>query len=84
MTNVTSNYFQQNFRVKFRFEGEGGNNFYLDDINLYNGSPSNTLVTGVEEDNTISGAIIFPNPVVDELAVDYTGLVASTLTASIV
>ena len=84
MTNVTSNYFQQNFRVKFRFEGEGGNNFYLDDINLYNGSPSNTLVTGVEEDNTISGAIIFPNPVVDELAVEYTGLVASTLTASIV
>jgi PKD repeat protein len=84
MTNVTSNYFQQNFRVKFRFEGEGGNNFYLDDINLYNGSPSNTLVTGVEEDNTISGAIIFPNPVVDELAVEYTGLVTSTLTASIV
>jgi len=84
MTNVTSNYFQQNFRVKFRFEGEGGNNFYLDDINLYNGSPSNTLVTGVEEDNTISGAIIFPNPVVDELAVEYTGLVASALNASIV
>ena len=84
MTNVTSNYFQQNFRVKFRFEGEGGNNFYLDDINLYNGSPSNTLVTGVEEDNTISGAIIFPNPVVDELAIEYNGLVTSTLTASIV
>ena len=67
MTNVTSNYFQQNFRVKFHFEGEGGNNFYLDDINLYTGAPSNTIVLELKEDQSISDLILFPNPVGDEL-----------------
>ncbi|NDB35585.1 MAG: T9SS C-terminal target domain-containing protein, partial [Flavobacteriia bacterium] len=72
MTNVTSTYFQQNFRAKWRFEGNGGNNFYLDDINLYNGAPSNEVVLGIqEEDALLNGAIVYPNPASDELNVEY-------------
>ena len=67
MINVTNNYFTENFRMKFRFEGEGGNNFYLDDINLYEGSPSDNLVIGVDELNTFNSLELFPNPTEDEL-----------------
>jgi PKD repeat protein len=71
MTNVTSNYFTDKFRVLFRFEGEGGNNIYLDDINLYNGSPSNEVVTGIAEHASISHLEMFPNPADDELNVSF-------------
>lgn len=71
MTNVTNTYFTDKFRVKFRFEGEGGNNIYLDDINLYNGSPSNEVVTGITEHSSISHLEMFPNPADDELNVSF-------------
>lgn len=72
MTNVTSTYFQQNFRAKWRFEGNGGNNFYLDDINLYNGAPSNDVVLGTESlDENVSDVVLYPNPVSSELNVEY-------------
>jgi PKD repeat protein len=83
MTNVTSNYFEQNFRVKFRFEGEGGNNFYLDDINLYGGSPSNTIVLGINKDQNLNDITLYPNPVQDELSLEYNATSASELTVSI-
>jgi hypothetical protein len=67
MINVTNNYFTEDFRMKFRFEGEGGNNFYLDDINLYEGSPSDNLVIGVDELNTFNSLELFPNPTENEL-----------------
>jgi hypothetical protein len=57
--------------VLFKFEGEGGNNIYLDDINLYNGSPSNEVVTGVVEHSSISHLEMFPNPTDDELNVSF-------------
>ena len=83
MTNVTSNYFEQNFRVKFKFEGEGGNNFYLDDINLYSGAPSNTLVLGLTE-QSIAGIVVYPNPAQDEMSVKYNALMAGAYQVSIV
>jgi len=67
MTNVTSNYFVENFRFKFEFEGQGGNNFYLDDINLYKGSPSNTVVLGIAEEGKLAEFSVYPNPTEDEL-----------------
>lgn len=84
MTNVTNNYFEQNFRVKFRFEGEGGNNFYLDDINLYGGSPSNTIVLGMNEDQTLTNVSLYPNPVQDELSINYSASLATEINVSIV
>ena len=72
VTNVTSNYFSQNFKFKFRFEGEGGNNFYLDDINLYAGSSSNEIVLGINEFNeSINDLSLYPNPTDGELNVSF-------------
>lgn len=44
-----------NVRVMFRFEGGGGNNVYLDDINI--GGP-----VGVEEFSNIGNFVVYPNP----------------------
>ena len=69
MTNVTSQYFVKDFRYKFKFENDGGNNFYLDDINIYLGGPSDVLV-GLEESYMVSNEIsLFPNPTEDVLNV---------------
>ncbi len=72
VTNVTNNYFSQDFKIKFRFEGEGGNNFYLDDINLYSGASSNEIVLGLNEFNeSINDISLYPNPTDGELNVSF-------------
>ena len=72
MTNVTSSYFTDNFRYKFEFESDGGNNFYLDDINIYEGAPSDVLVANVLENGaTIEGLSVYPNPADNELNVRF-------------
>ena len=71
MTNVTSSYWVDNFRYKFEFEGEGGNNFYLDDINIYLGSPSDNLVSNTNELNPLGSVSMYPNPVDEELTVEF-------------
>lgn len=70
MTNVTSNYFVGDFRFKFEFESDNGNNFYLDDINLYQGAPSDDIVSGIDEIE-ISNTLLFPNPTDGELNVEF-------------
>ena len=71
MTNVTSTYWVEDFRYKFKFESDGGNNFYLDNINIYAGSPSEDLVLGLNEENTISGINVYPNPADEEVNVAF-------------
>lgn len=74
MPNVTSNYFTADFRMRFRFEGEGGNNFFLDDINLYAGPSSETLVLAVGEPNgldLVNSLSVYPNPADQALTVDF-------------
>jgi PKD repeat protein len=71
MVNVTSEYWVDNFRYKFEFEGNNGNNFYLDDINIYLGSPSNDIVLGLENNGEIPELSIFPNPTEDELNIKF-------------
>ena len=61
MTNVTSSYFTSNFRMRFTFEGDAGNNFYLDNINLYEGAPSDEIIMGLD-DISIENVQIYPNP----------------------
>lgn len=70
MTNVTSNYFTGDFRFKFEFESDGGNNFYLDDINLYQGSPSDDPVLDLNE-LEISNTLLYPNPADGEINVEF-------------
>lgn len=71
MTNVTSTYWVNNFRYKFRFESDGGNNFYLDNINIYAGSPNNDLVVGLTESELVEDLSVYPNPTDNELNVKF-------------
>ena len=57
--------------MRFRFEGEGGNNFYLDDINLYEGNPSDDLVTGLYDGQQEIGLSLYPNPTESEISIDF-------------
>lgn len=59
MTNVTSSYWVSDFRYKFSFDGNGGNNIYIDNINIYPG-PISEL--GIDESEEISPISLFPNP----------------------
>jgi len=59
ITNISSSYYVSDFRFKFRFENDGGNNMYIDNINLY--PASMTHIT--EEELTYS---LYPNPANDE------------------
>ncbi len=71
MTNVTSQFWTANFRYKFRFEGKGGNNIFIDDINIYKGSPSDDILLGMEELPLIDGLSLYPNPTDGELNVSF-------------
>lgn len=71
MTNITSDYFVDNFRFKFEFEGNSGNNFFLDDINIYKGAPSNTIVLGLAEEGQINELSLYPNPSENEVNVRF-------------
>lgn len=71
MTNVTSDYWNDNFRYKFKFEGENGNNIFIDDINMYSGSPSDNIVLGLTDLGDIEQLNVFPNPTEGELNLQF-------------
>lgn len=80
MTNITDNFFTGDFRMKFNFQNSGGNNFFLDNINIYEGEPSDDLVVGNPDENTtINNVNVYPVPTSDELTVAF-GLNASEKT----
>lgn len=70
MSNVTSSYWVDNFRVKFQFEADNGNNFFLDDINIYQGDETNDPLS-VEENALINDFTVFPNPANNEANIKF-------------
>ena len=72
MTNVTSAYWTDEFRCRFELESDGGNNLYLDDINIYAGSPSDEIVGISESTFDIQALAVYPNPVDNDLNVRFT------------
>lgn len=71
LTNITSQYFTSDFRFKFNFLSDGGNNLYIDNINLYEGAPSDTIVglDAVVSDNLAMN--VYPNPADNYLFVEF-------------
>lgn len=70
LTNINASYHVSDFRLRFEFESDGGNNLYIDDINI-NGQP-----VGVDGPTSGgAGLAVFPNPAKDriELRYDHTG-----------
>lgn len=83
MTNVTSNYWVDNFRYKFEFESDGGNNLYIDDINIYTGSPSDNLIVGLEDQAELSHVTLYPNPTQGDVTVQFDAASAQQLSFEI-
>ena len=71
ITNITPPYFTGDFRFKFNFENGNGNNFFLDDINMYSGGPSEEVISSLSENNAFLNVNLFPNPTEDELNVRF-------------
>jgi PKD repeat protein len=57
LTLLNEEWFTPDFRVKFEFEGLGGNNFYLEDINIVSSS-----TVAVNELNSSIRYQLYPNP----------------------
>jgi PKD repeat protein len=55
----------ERFQAKFEFEGRGGNNFYLDDINITAEFP-----VGVQEIKPLYAIGIYPNPSRESMTLD--------------
>lgn len=69
--NSFTQFLVENFRYKFSFEANGGNNFYLDDINIYKGQESDDIVLGIEEKGMMNEITLFPNPNDGEMNVSF-------------
>lgn len=66
ISNISSLFLTDQFRFKFEFISEAGNNIYIDKINLYD--PASV---GLKESDNISFVDVFPNPVKTELNINY-------------
>jgi len=55
ITNISSSFWTSNFRFKITFTAGGGNNMYIDDINI-------DTSTDIDELSTVSEFGIYPNP----------------------
>jgi PKD repeat protein len=71
VTNINSSYWNANTRIRFSFDGSGGNNFYLDDINIYPAAPTTELFLGVNELVNTEAIRMYPNPVDEELSLEF-------------
>lgn len=65
--NITEAYMTDNFMYKFSFDGSGGNNIYIDNINIYPGAASDDLVIGIDESELFTNFHMYPNPSHGEL-----------------
>lgn len=68
VTNITASYWTSNFRMKISFVSGGGNNVYLDDINIFD--PNNNSA-GIRESDDVSLFRVFPNPANDIARVSF-------------
>jgi len=60
ITNISSSYYEADFRFKFVFESDNGNNIYIDNINMYPSSMSDLVEK--KEATTLN---VYPNPATD-------------------
>lgn len=71
ITNISPSFWVSNFRYKFKFESNDGNNLYLDNINIYNGSPSDEPILGIAQQEVEQEMNIYPNPADEEIYIDF-------------
>ncbi|HYG53028.1 MAG TPA: M43 family zinc metalloprotease, partial [Flavobacteriales bacterium] len=65
IASIPSTYFTNDFRFKFIFYSNGGNNVYIDDINL-------SYTAGITEPSALDMPLnVFPNPSSGEISLDF-------------
>ncbi|MFN3917238.1 MAG: M43 family zinc metalloprotease [Flavobacteriales bacterium] len=64
ITNITSQFYTPNFQFKIFFKSGGGNNLFIDDINL-------DVSTQLTDSELISDLIIYPNPTSNTAFVEF-------------
>ncbi|MBK9591874.1 MAG: T9SS type A sorting domain-containing protein [Crocinitomicaceae bacterium] len=64
ITNITSDYYVADFRYKIVFENDGGNNMYIDNINLYPAS-----MTGIAVLEPVTTFSLYPNPAQNSITI---------------
>lgn len=64
ITSISGNYAVEGFRFKFQFTHGGGNDLYLDDINL------NGLTVGMDDRSNSEGIRLWPNPAQDRATLE--------------
>lgn len=69
VTNITSSYWVNNLVVEFELESGGGNNVYIDNINIYSGPSNDNLVTSIDENTDFANVSLYPNPAENEFQV---------------
>ena len=67
VANIPSSYLTEDFRFKFQFTSGGGNNIYIDDINLYD--PATVDMT--ENLSSNLNFMVFPNPVEENTIITF-------------
>lgn len=67
VTTLNSNFYDENFRMRFEFEADGGNNLFIDNINIYEGEPSDDIVDVENITKNDAEFEVFPNPASNEL-----------------
>ncbi len=59
------NYMSDHFQVKFEFVAKGGNNLYIDDINVYGQEGA-----GILEDLSFQNWSVYPNPAHEDMTIE--------------
>lgn len=65
INSIPSQFYVENFMVKFEFEAGGGNNIFVDNIQI--GHPDELSVFGVSEDKKIN---LYPNPAKNQITLE--------------
>lgn len=80
VTGVNSTYFVPNLQTKFTFVSDGGNNLFIDQINFYTGGPVNL---GIEEIESLTNVVLYPNPTEGQVNVSFTAPQASDVIVAV-
>lgn len=73
MSNITNAFWVENFRFKFSFLSDNGNNIFIDDINIYQGQPSDDIVLSTIESSNkdLINFSLYPNPMNEEAVLSF-------------
>lgn len=71
------------FRIRFEFTGQGGNNFFLDDINITSSDTVTQIISGLREISPLFLYNIFPNPATENSTIHYVSTQSEMITVKL-